>query len=197
MTVPSEFRWLLDPALRPLPRVVQVALRELGVREVVGKGSNDRIMKWRDELNAAGHRIVGFSDDDIPWCGLFIAYVTWAAGKGVVESPLWARNWAKFGTEVATRRNGKLEFRPGMQAWLGDVLVFERPGGGGHVDIYIAETPTMYVGIGGNKSNRVQISPILKSRCIAIRRPPYSVAPKSMRPFHIKSVGALPTSNEA
>lgn len=197
MTFPSEFRWLLDPALAPLPRVIQVAIRELGVREVVGKGSNDRIMKWRDELKAAGHAIVGFSDDDIPWCGLFVAYVTFAAGKGAVEAPLWARNWAKFGTEVATRRGGKLDFNGDLKASLGDILVYERPGGGGHVEFYIAETATMYVGIGGNKSNRVQIGPIQKSRCIAIRRPSYNSPPASMRPFHIKSVGALPTDNEA
>lgn len=197
MSFPSEYRWLLDPALHPLPKVIQVAIRELGVAEIVGRGSNDRIMKWRDELNAAGHKIEGFSDDDIPWCGLFVAYVTWAAGKGVVDKPLWARNWAKFGSEVATRRNGKLTFAAGRQASLGDILVYERPGGGGHVDFYIAETPTMYVGIGGNKSNRVQISPIQKSRCISIRRVHYNSAPASVRPFHLKSVGQAPTTNEA
>lgn len=197
MSFPAEFRWLLDPALRPLPKVIQVAIRELGVTEIVGKGSNDRILQWRNDLKAAGHNIVGFSDDDIPWCGLFVAYVTWAAGKGVVDAPLWARNWAKFGTEVATRRNGKLEFAKGQEASLGDILVYERPGGGGHVDIYIAETATQYVGIGGNKGNRVQISPIAKARCISIRRPPYRVAPASMRPFKISSVGAKPTTNEA
>jgi uncharacterized protein (TIGR02594 family) len=184
MSFPAEYQWLLAPELRPLPKVIQVAIRELGVAEIVGKGSNDRIMRWRDQLNAAGHKISGFSDDDIPWCGLFVAYVCMAAGKDVVKDPLWAKNWAKYGTKVT-------------EPCLGDILVYQRPGGGGHVEFYIAETDDLYIGIGGNKTNRVKISPIEKSRCIAIRRPAMTTPPASMRPFKLDKVGEKPTTNEA
>lgn len=184
MSIPAEFAWLTDPKLAPLPKVLQVALPLLGVHEVVGRGSNPTIIQWRDVLKANGVNVAGLSDDDVPWCGLFIAYCVHQAGKTPVKDPLWARNWANFGTKAD---------KPS----LGDVLVYQRPGGGGHVDFYIAETATHYVGIGGNKSNRVQISPIEKSRCIAVRRPPMTTPPASVRPFKIAKVGAAPTTNEA
>lgn len=196
MSLPSNYKWLLDSKLTPLPKVIQVALRFMGVAEIVGKGSNPTIIRWRDALNAAGHEVKGFSDDDVPWCGLFVAYVVFAAGKGVQEGPLWAKNWAKYGEPVAKRAGGKLVFEPGKKASLGDVMVYERPGGGGHVEFYIAETDKAYIGIGGNKSNKVMISALDKGRCIAIRRTKMTVAPKSMRPFHVSDAGVL-SKNEA
>ena len=196
MALPSTYNWLLKPELQPLPKVIQEAIKLIGIAEKVGPGSNPTIIQWRDELNKAGYKIVGFNDDDVAWCGLFIAICMLRAGKTVVESPLWARNWGKSGTAVAIRSGGKLKFEPGLKASLGDILVFERPGGGGHVDFYIGETPTHYIGVGGNKSNRVQISAIDKKRTLHVRRPHMKVPPKSMRPFMLNSVGAV-TTNEA
>lgn len=185
MTIPAAFpkgyEWLGGVGL--LPRTITEALALHGVAEVVGKGSNRTIMGWRDELNLAGVRITGFSDDDIPWCGLFAAIVAHRAGKAVPENPLWARNWAKFGVP---------QERPG----LGDVLVYERAGGGGHVNYYIGEDTHAYHGIGGNQANRANITRIAKSRCIAVRRPIYSHAPASVRPFQLAAAGAL-SRNEA
>lgn len=195
MSIPAAYQWLLDKKLEPLPKTIQVALRFLGVTEVVGKGSNPTIIGWRDALNKAGHKIEGFSDDDVPWCGLFVAYVCFAAGKDVQEAPLWARNWAKYGKEVATLKNGKLVNAPGMQPSLGDVLVYSRESGG-HVEFYIGETKDAFVGIGGNKSNKVMISGIAKSRCIAVRRPAMTVPPASMKPYLLTDAGKLST-NEA
>jgi uncharacterized protein (TIGR02594 family) len=187
MKFPKGYEWL--GTVGTLPRTIATALPLLGVTEVVGRGSNKTIIAWRDELNAASGvkanaaKIEGYSDDDIPWCGLFAAIVTFRAGKMVVTNPLWARNWAKFG--VATKTAG-----------LGDVLVFERPGGGGHVGFYIAETATQYLVLGGNQGNRVSIVPIDKSRCIAIRRPAYTVKPSSVKAYTAKGVGKSST-NEA
>ena len=33
--------------------------------EIVGRGSNRTIISWRDELNQAGVKIAGFSDDEL------------------------------------------------------------------------------------------------------------------------------------
>ena len=114
--------------------------------------------------------------------GLFVALVALRSGKEVVENPLWARNWAKFAIEV-------------NQAYLGDVLVFVR-NGGGHVSIYIAEDETAYHCLGGNQSDSVTITRILKSRCVAIRRPVMNVPPNSLRPYRIAADGTL-SNNEA
>lgn len=185
MPIPAEFpkgyEWLAS--VGQLPRTIVEAMRLHGVAEVVGKGSNATILSWRDELNAAGVKIAGYSDDDIPWCGLFAAIAAHRAGKRVPENPLWARNWAKFGSPV-------------IKAALGDVLVFQRPGGGGHVGFYIGEDRTAFHVLGGNQGNAVTITRIRKERCIAVRRPEYSVPPASVRRFELAAAGAL-SVNEA
>lgn len=174
--LPAQYAWLAGLGL--LPRTIQEGLKLLGTAEVVGKGSNKTIIAWRDELNQAGVRITGFSDDDVPWCGLLAAIVAHRAGKAVVENPLWAKNWPTFGVKSP-------------QAALGDVLVFNRPGGGGHVGFYIAEDAAAYHVLGGNQSNRVSIARIGKDRCIAERRPLMTIPPASMKPYRVAATGAL------
>lgn len=181
MSIPAGYAWLAE--VGQLPRTIHEGLKLMGTAEIVGRGSNRTIIAWRDELNAAGVAITGYSDDDIPWCGLFAAIVAHRAGKAVPASPLWARNWAKFGVAAPV-------------AGLGDVLVFERPGGGGHVGFYIAEDATAYHVLGGNQSNRVSITRIAKSRCIARRRPAYNVQPAAVRAYRVAAGGAL-SRNEA
>jgi uncharacterized protein (TIGR02594 family) len=180
MNPPPAYAWL--STLGQLPRTLQEAMRLYGVQEIVGKGSNKTILDWRDELNLAGVKITGYSDDDIPWCGLYAAIVCHRAGKPVVKDPLWARNWAKFGTKAP-------------RAALGDVLVFER-GTGGHVGFYVAEDATAYHVLGGNQSNKACITRIKKNRLIAARRPPYNNMPASVKPYLLKASGGLST-NEA
>lgn len=178
--LPEQYRWL--PKIKELPLTIVRALELLGVAEIVGKGSNQTILAWRDELNLAGIRIAGYSDDDIPWCGLFAAIVAHRARKEPVKDPLWARNWAKFGVKSP-------------KASLGDCLVFER-NGGGHVGWYVAEDATAYHVLGGNQGNKVCVTRIAKDRCIAVRRPKYFSQPPSVKPYIVKSTGAL-SSNEA
>lgn len=181
MAYPKGYEWLGTVGLLPL--VVSEGLRLVGIVETPGPKSTPAIMQWRDELAVAGIRIVGYSDDGVPWCGLFMAIVAKRAGKPVVANPLWARNWASFGTKSP-------------RASLGDVLVFER-GSGGHVGIYIGEDSTAYHVLGGNQSDRVCITRIAKARCIAVRQPPFKIAlPASARPYHLAATGAL-SRNEA
>jgi uncharacterized protein (TIGR02594 family) len=181
--LPAKYQWLRK--LRGLPRTITLGLAEYGTREVVGKGSNRTIIGWRDELNQAGVKITGFTDDDIPWCGLFAAIVAYRRKKlpaEVVKNPLWARNWAKYGHQVST-------------ALLGDVLVFQR-GSGGHVGFYVAEDRTAYHVLGGNQSNAVTIARIAKTRCIAVRRPSYVTVPAAVARYQVDAAGTLST-NEA
>lgn len=182
MNLPKNYEWL--DRVGTLPRCIQEALKLHGVTEVVGKGSNATIIGWRDELNQAGAKITGYSDDDIPWCGLFAAIVVLRA-RGVVEvvaEPLWALNWAKFGVKSP-------------QAGLGDILAFQR-NGGGHVGFYIAEDDTCYHVLGGNQSNKVCITRVEKNRCKAVRRPPYHNQPLSVKRYVVNAKGAV-SKNEA
>ena len=158
-----------------LPRTITEALKLLGTLEVKGNGNNPAIIKWAKELG-----IRDYNMDSIPWCGLFAAIVTARAGKDVVDAPLWARNWAKFGSKAD-------------QARLGDILVFVRDGGG-HVGFYIAESATTYHVLGGNQGDSVSIVEVAKSRCVAVRRPVYNAMPASVKSFKLTSDGKLSTN---
>ena len=184
MKTDPKYTWI--NSLKGLPKTISLGMDFLGVAEVVGKGSNKTIIGWRDKLNQAGVKIEGYSNDDIPWCGLFAAFIAYlrmkVAGE-VVKLPLWARSWAKYGVKADVPS-------------LGDVLVFERPGGGGHVGFYIAEDSLTYHVLGGNQSNKVCITRVAKSRLIAARRPPYKNKPAAVKPYKVAAGGTLST-NEA
>lgn len=183
MKLPDPYAWV--PALRGLPLTIRLALAEYGVQEVIGSGSNRTILAWRDELNLAGVKVAGYSDDSVPWCGLFAAIICYRRQKRPEEipsSPLWARNWANYG--VAS-----------PQASLGDILVFQRPSGG-HVGFYVAEDATAYHVLGGNQSDKVCITRVAKARCIAVRRPPYQSKPQAVKPYRVESTGEISVNEQ-
>lgn len=163
------------------PRVIVEAVKLFGTREIVGKQHSPIILEWAKELN-----IPSYTNDEIPWCGLFTAIVVKRAGFEPAANPLWARNWARFGNVQKT-------------AMLGDILVFTRPGGGGHVGFYVGEDATCYHVLGGNQSNMVNVTRILKSRLVpsGIRRCPWRVAqPSNVRVIQLSASGGIST-NEA
>lgn len=136
---------------------VDAAYRLIGTQEKPGQGSNEAILGWAEDLE-----ITSYNDDDIPWCGLFVAY---CVGSQLTEeplptNPLGARNWKKFGYEVSPR--------------LGAIMVFWRgsPNGWkGHVGFYWAEDNDAYHILGGNQSNSVSVTRISKDRLITARWP--------------------------
>lgn len=181
--LPAAYAWIETGS--PLPRHLAQALACYGTLETAGAANNPTIMSWRDQLKAAGCAIVGYSGDAVPWCGLFMAYAMMMAGRvdEVVEGPLWALNWSKFGVD-------------GGQPELGDILTFKREGGG-HVALYIAEDPGHYHVLGGNQSDSVSIMRIAKTRMHACRQPRYTNKPASVRPVLVSAGGAPISRNEA
>lgn len=161
------------------PRILVQAVKQLGVKEFVGKEHNPVILAWAKNLGL--ERI--YTNDEIPWCGLFVAECCRAAGLEVVERPLWALNWAKYGTPVT-------------EPMLGDVLTFKR-NGGGHVGIYVGEDDTHYHVLGGNQNNSVSVSRIAKSRLYKARRTAWKIAqPTNVRKVQLEPKGVI-TTNEA
>lgn len=175
--LPPAYRWLDE--LAPLPRMLGEARKLYGTFEVAGPASNPLILEWAKEVGLAR----AYSEDAIPWCGLFMALVAKRAGKPIVEGPLWARNWAKFG-------------KAADKAQLGDVLVFRRGQGAGHVGLYVGEDYGAYHVLGGNQADGVTITRIGKDRCIAVRRPAYRKAPATVKPVPLAANGTL-SANEA
>lgn len=170
------YKWLNQ---EKAPRVIAEAIKLLGIKEVPGQGDNIEILKWAESLGLENK----YRKDDIPWCGLFVAYVCKIAGIEGVKDPLWARNWSNFGTKQTV-------------AMLGDVLVFVRDKGG-HVGFYVGEDSTSYHVLGGNQSDMVCILRIRKERCIAIRRTKWKVAqPENVRVIKLAATGAI-SENES
>lgn len=162
------------------PKILVEAYKLLGTKELLGKDNNPKILDWAEKLGLKNI----YTADEIPWCGLFMAYVCLMAGKEGVENPLWARNWNKFGTKVDT-------------AMLGDVLVFERGANSGHVGIYVGEDKDSYHVLGGNQGDQVSIVRIKKVRCIGIRRTAWSIAqPKNVRVIQLNASGVVSENEE-
>jgi uncharacterized protein (TIGR02594 family) len=144
-SIPSTMPWL------------QEAFNLLGTREKPGAGSNEAILGWARELE-----LTSYDDDDIPWCGLFVAH---CIGSQLPEevlpsNPLGARNWAQFGNAT--------------QPQLGAVMVFWRQSktsGLGHVGFYWAEDDQAYHILGGNQSNAVTVARLEKGRFLGARWP--------------------------
>lgn len=161
------------------PRILAEAVKLIGTKEVVGKAHNPVILEWAKDL---GLQKV-YTADEIPWCGLFVAYCAYMAGVEIVEKPLWALSWAGYGTKVT-------------EPMLGDVLTFKRDGGG-HVGIYVGEDKDCYHVLGGNQGNQVSVTRILKSRLYQARRTKWKIAqPASVRKIYLDAKGEI-SKNEA
>jgi uncharacterized protein (TIGR02594 family) len=161
-----------------LPWLIARGIELIGTKEIKGFNHNPVILKWAAKL---GMQKI-YTNDEIPWCGLFVAHVCALANKQVIVNPLWARNWAKWGRKADV-------------ASLGDILVFAR-GSGGHVGFYVAEDKDCYHVLGGNQSDMVNITRILKSRCIAVRMANYNTIPLTRKTHLVTASGKIST-NEA
>ena len=175
MNLPKAYQWL---AQEPAPRHLLKAVELYGVTETVGSKHNPVIMGWARELGL--DKV--YTSDEIPWCGLYTAVVIHRAQRPVVEGPLWALNWNKFGVQVTT-------------PMLGDILTFSRKGGG-HVGFYVGEDSAAYHVLGGNQGNKVSVTRIAKSRLSQARRPAYNSQPSNIRRVFLAANGAL-SINEA
>ncbi|WP_031434623.1 NlpC/P60 family protein [Methylomarinum vadi] len=154
----------------------------LGIQERPGRGSNEAILDWAEDLE-----LHSYNDDDIPWCGLFVAHCVGSqmTEEALPTNPLGARNWAKFGHEVSPR--------------LGSVMVFWRgsPNGWkGHVGFYWAEDDEAYHILGGNQSNSVSITRLAKNRLLSARWPSTGLSDGGVVRTAAKN-GRLLSTNEA
>jgi uncharacterized protein (TIGR02594 family) len=88
----------------------------------------------------------------LPWCGDLVETVIALTlpGEALPTNPYLARNWGKFGRKI----------RP----CYGAVGVFSRPGSAmnGHVGFLLGETATSYRVGGGNQSDAITVTALLK-----------------------------------
>jgi len=161
------------------PKILVEAVKHIGIKEIVGSKHNQVILNWAKDLGLSKV----YNSDEIPWCGLFVAYCAHAQGLQVVDKPLWALSWAQYGNKAD-------------EPMLGDILTFKRDGGG-HVGIYVGEDDKCYHVLGGNQGNSVSVTRILKSRLFQARRTAWKVAqPSSVRKVMLSAKGDI-SKNEA
>lgn len=134
---------------------IAAAKSQIGVKEYPGAPSNALIMKWAQRV--ADYLGINYTDDSIPWCGLFVAYCMETAGITPPQTAIRATSWAMWGVALTTPAPGA-------------VMVFSRAGGG-HVGFYVSEDDTTYHILGGNQADAVNITKIAKTRCTAMRWP--------------------------
>jgi uncharacterized protein (TIGR02594 family) len=171
-----NYDWLL---LERSPKLLVSATKLIGVSEVVGRQSNPTIIAWAKATQLQAY----YTNDDIPWCGLFIAYCCHINSLDIVKQPLWALSWSNWGTAAEV-------------AMLGDVLVFKRKGGG-HVGIYVGEDKDCYHVLGGNQGDKVSIVRIHKNRLYAARRTKWRIAqPTNVRRVYLSSEGKVSVNEQ-
>lgn len=133
------------------PRWMAVARALMGTAEIPGPKHNPFIVAAWKRLGAGW-----FTDDETPWCGLFVAHCIAEAGLPYPKAFPRAASWADWGRDCPPA--------------VGAVVVFQRSGGG-HVGFLVGESPANYYVLGGNQGNAVNITPIAKNRKVAIRWP--------------------------
>lgn len=126
------------------PRWMAEARRLIGQREIPGPKHTAWIASSWKRLGAGW-----FTDDETPWCGLYVAHCIEAAGLPFPKMFPRAKSWADWGKPCPPT--------------VGAVIVFGRAGGG-HVGFLVGENASNYYVLGGNQSNAVNITPIAKSR---------------------------------
>lgn len=174
-----DYKWL--GTIGTLPRILQEFILMYGISETPGAKNSPIIMGWAKEIGGEVEKV--YTADSIPFCGLGMAVAVKRAGYHPVAQPLWARNWDKFGVSSVAPS-------------LGDILTFQREGGG-HVGVYVGEDSTHYHVLGTNQSDSTNIMRIAKGRMKAHRRPAYKNALPSWKPYKVSSAGAAASTNEA
>jgi len=134
-----------------MSRLLDTALSQYGIKEVLGTENNPEIMKYFHEIGQSW-----VQGDETAWCS---AFVNWCAKNAGYQytGKLNARSWLNIGKKVKDIHEA-------------DIVVFWRvdPNGWqGHVGIPIVEDESFIWVLGGNQSNMVRISAYNKDQLLA------------------------------
>ena len=127
---------------------------ELGVTEVPGPGSSDRVRAY---FATTGHPEI--TSDDVAWCAAFVGACLERAGVRCTRS-LQARSYLAFGVSID-------------EAVAGCVAIFSRGANTseGHVAFVVGATADALLVLGGNQSHSVSVTTIPRARLLGLRWP--------------------------
>ena len=138
------------------PKWLAIAVEELctGIGEVPGDGDNPRIVEYHSATSLKA------TDDEVSWCSSF---ANWCMKQGGIEGThnAAARSWMQWGRGLSQPRVGCIVvFKRGTSAWQG------------HVAFYLGTTALgNLVCLGGNQSDRVSVTVLLKESLLGYRWP--------------------------
>lgn len=127
---------------------MQEGMKHIGLKEIPGSKHNSVIVGWLKQLSA------WWTDDETPWCGVYVAHCMRTAGlvvpKYYMRAKAWGEEWGQTLAEPAE----------------GCIVVFERQGGG-HVGFVVGVTPDGFLAVlGGNQGNSVSIGKFNRDRVV-------------------------------
>lgn len=128
---------------------------DIGTREVTGKRHNPKVVAYFRDAGFAG-----IKDDETAWCAACVnAHLE---RNGITGSKsLAARSFEKWGKALDKPRLGCV-----VPLWRGS-----KTGWQGHVGLYVGETKTHVLLLGGNQSDSVNVAKFPKSRVLGYRWP--------------------------
>lgn len=157
------------------PLWLQSARDYVDLKEVAGPKHNPTILGWLRDLKA------WWQNDEVPWCGTFVAACLKEAGVGRPANWMRARAYLDWGRALS-------------EPALGCIVVFER-GAGGHVGFVVGQDGRgRLMVLGGNQSNAVTIVPFERRRVLGYRWPLTIAPPQSLASLPILDATGQPSS---
>lgn len=135
--------------------LINKALYEYGVKEVIGAKDNPRVLKYFDQIGFNGSKL----KDETAWCSAFANWVAKTEGFEY-SGKLNARSWLTVGQST-------------NQPDIGDIVVLWRDNPKswkGHVGFFVKQTQSYVYILGGNQANMVCIKAYPKSRVLDYKK---------------------------
>lgn len=136
--------------------ILKIALKEYGIKEIIGNENNPRILQYFKEINQSWVK-----NDETPWCACFVNWVLKQAGK-IGTNALTVRSFLKYG--IPTKRPE-----------LGDIVILwkdKKENTFGHIGFYINENEKNIFVLGGNQSDSVNITAFPKTQLYEYKKIP-------------------------
>lgn len=139
-----------------MSQLIEIAMKEMGVKEIVGKTHNNRILTYAKDIGMGW-----INDDETPWCSIFVNWVCKEAGVEMSSKPN-ARSWVKVGTTTKDPSPG-------------DVVIFWRESPTswkGHVGFFLGFSSDLshVFCLGGNQGNAVGINAYASDKVLRFQR---------------------------
>jgi len=138
-----------------IPQTLRIAFAELGEKEVIGDGNNERILEYQEMTG------LNFGRDSVAWCSIFANWVALQANLPM-SNKANARSWLNVGRKTSYPKPGDVVvfWRYSESDWRGHVAFFLGFKNGG-TKIYC---------IGGNQNDMVNVQEYDTDRILGYRR---------------------------